>query len=142
MSAAVLGRSVGSRYSTQITTAHHSIIADEPAPEGDDLGPTPYELLLAALGSCTSMTLLMYARRKGWPLEEVQVELTHDRDHAVDCAGCEDKDLHVEVIRRQIRLLGPLSEDQRARLAEIAQRCPVHRTLTAAPRIEDVLEPA
>ena len=88
MSATVLGRSVGGRYTTQLTTSHHAIISDEPAPDGDDLGPTPYELLLSALGACTSMTLLMYARRKGWPLEDVHVELTHDRLHAADCADC------------------------------------------------------
>ncbi len=142
MPATVLGRSVGSRYTTQLTTSHHSIIADEPAPEGDDLGPTPYELLLSALGACTSMTLLMYARRKGWPLEEVQIELTHDRVHATDCVDCEEGDARVEVITRQIRLVGPLTEDQRARLGEMARRCPVHRTLSALPRIEDTIEPA
>lgn len=88
------------------------------------------------------MTLLMYARRKGWPLEEVQVELTHDRVYAADCADCEDGEPRVEVIRREIRLVGPLTVDQRARLAEMAQRCPVHRTLSVATRIEDVIEPA
>ncbi len=142
MATTVLGRSVGGRYTTQITTSHHQVIADEPAPEGDDLGPTPYELLLSALGACTSMTLLMYARRKGWPLEEVQVELTHDRVHARDCDDCEEGDVKLELIRRHIRLLGPLSSEQRDRLTEIARRCPVHRTLSAPPRIEDVIEPA
>ncbi len=82
MPATVLGRSVGNRFTTQLSTSNHAMIADEPAPDGDDLGPTPYELLLGALGACTSMTLLIYARRKDWPLEEVQVELTHDRVHA------------------------------------------------------------
>lgn len=137
MATTVLGRSVGQRYTTQLTSERHSIIADEPAPDGDDLGPTPYELLLAALGACTSMTLLMYARRKGWPLHEVQVELTHDRVHAQDCENCEDDGSRIEVIRRHVMLAGPLSLEQRERLREVAARCPVHRTLTAAPRIED-----
>ena len=139
--ATVFGRSVGDRYTAQITSDRHSVIADEPAPEGDDLGPSPYELLLAALGACTSMTLLMYARRKGWPLEQVQVqvqvELTHDRVHARDCEECEGEDGRVEVIRRSIVLEGDLDAEQRERLAEIATRCPVHKTLSAAPVIID-----
>jgi putative redox protein len=140
MATTVLGRSVGERYTTQIVTAHHAIVSDEPAPAGDDLGPTPYELLLAALGSCTSMTLLMYARRKGWPLHEVQMELTHDRVHAQDCEDCEDDGSapRIERIRRQIVLVGPLTAEQQARLHEIAERCPVQRTLNAPPRVEDV----
>ena len=135
--ATVFGRSVGERYITQITSDRHSVIADEPVPEGDDLGPSPYELLLAALGACTSMTLLMYARRKGWPLEQVQVELTHDRVHARDCEDCEGEEGRVEVIRRSIVLEGDLDAEQRQRLAEIATRCPVHKTLAAAPTIID-----
>jgi putative redox protein len=137
MATTVLGRSVGGRFTTQLTSDRHSIIADEPVPEGDDLGPSPYELLLSALGACTSMTLLMYARRKGWPLEQVQIELTHDRVHADDCADCEDDGSRIEVIRRQIVLIGALTEEQQARLHEIAERCPVHRTLASAVRIED-----
>lgn len=137
--AGVLLRSVGSRYTTQVTTEHHTVIADEAEPDGDDLGPTPYELLLAALGACTSMTLLMYARRLGWPLEEVQVELTHERQHARDCEDCEGDDTRLDVIHRRIRLEGQLSADQRGKLLEIAQRCPVHKTLVAAPEVLDEL---
>lgn len=137
--AEVLLRSVGSRYTTQVTTAHHSVIGDEPRPEGDDLGPTPYELLLAALGACTSMTLLMYARRKGWPLVEVQIELEHDRVHAEDCADCEGTEGRLQVIRRRIHLEGDLSPEQRQRLAEIARNCPVHKTLAAPPEVLDEL---
>jgi putative redox protein len=137
--ASVLLRSVGSRYVTQVTTEHHAFVADEPRPEGDDLGPDPYELLLGALGSCTSMTLLMYARRHGWSLEEVQIELTHGREHVSDRAGWDDQDSLMEVIHRRIHLAGALTGEQRARLLEIAQKCPVHRTLAAAPRVLDEL---
>jgi putative redox protein len=135
--ASVLLRSVGSRYTTQVTTQHHAVIADEPAPGGDDLGPTPYELLLAALGACTSMTMLMYARRLGWPLEQVQIELTHEREHAQDCEDCEDGSSRLEVIHRKIRLEGQLSTEQRAKLGEIARRCPVHKTLATPPEVRD-----
>jgi putative redox protein len=137
--ASVLLRSVGDRYTTQVTTQHHAVISDEPSPDGDDLGPTPYELLLAALGACTSMTLLMYARRLGWPLQNVQIELTHERRHAEDCEDCEDPGARLEVIRRSIRLEGDLTSEQRSRLAEIARKCPVHRTLVASPEVIDEL---
>lgn len=130
-------RSVGGRYSTRIEGEGHAFVADEPAPSGDDLGPSPYELLLAALGACTSMTLLMYARRNGWPLEQVHIELSHDRMHADDCAECEQEGGRVEVIRRSIRLEGDLNAEQRERLAYIATRCPVHKTLANPPTIID-----
>ena len=129
--------STGDRYTTRILSERHSLVADEPAPVGDDLGPNPYELLLAALGACTSMTLLMYARRTGWKLDRVHVELSHDRVHAKDCEECEQADGRVEVIRRHIRLEGDLNAEQRERLAYIATRCPVHKTLSAPPTIID-----
>ena len=129
--------STGDRYATRILGERHSIVADEPPPAGDDLGPNPYELLLAALGACTSMTLLMYARRAGWQLDRVEVELSHDRVHARDCEDCEQEDGRVELIRRQIRLEGDLNDEQRDRLAYIATRCPVHKTLTTPPTILD-----
>ena len=132
-------RSVGDRYTTQITTQHHSLVADEPPPAGEDMGPSPYELLLGALGSCTSMTLLMYARRRGWPLTEVRVELTHDRDYAQDCEDCEDQGARIEAIQRRIHLEGPLTDEQRERLLLAAAHCPVHKTLAAAPRVLDSL---
>lgn len=133
----VLLRSVGDRYVTQVTTERHALVVDEPRPDGDDLGPSPYELLLAALGACTSMTLRMYARRKGWPLTEVQIELTHEREHLRDCEDCDEDDRQLDRITRRIHLEGALSDEQRARLIEIAQRCPVHRTLMSAVEITD-----
>lgn len=137
MATTVVLRSVGERYTTQITTEHHALVADEPAPAGDDLGPTPYELLLGALGCCTSMTLLMYARRQGWPLHGVQLELSHQRDYAQDCEDCEDDGARLEAVVRRIHLDGPLSDEQRSRLMEIARRCPVGKTLESSLLIAD-----
>lgn len=119
-------------FAQEIVAGRHRISADEPATAGGtDTGPSPYDLLLAALGACTSMTLSMYARRKGWPLERVVVRLQHTRIHAEDCAECETKEGMLDRIEREIDLAGPLTEEQRGRLLEIANRCPVHRTLTA-----------
>lgn len=117
--------------------ARHLLRADEPADAGGaDLGPSPYQFLAAGLGACTSMTIRMYARRKDWPLEHVSVDVIHDRRHADDCADCPDKAAKIDVFHREIRLTGPLDTEQRARLMEIADRCPVHRTLTGTIRIE------
>ncbi|MEC3974149.1 OsmC family protein [Amycolatopsis sp. H20-H5] len=125
------------RYTQKITTATHELLADEAADVGgDDAGPNPYELLLSALGTCTAMTLRMYADRKGIPLTGTTVRLRHDRIHAKDCAECETGTGMLSRIRREIRLDGELDADQRARLMEIADRCPVHRTLTAEIVIE------
>ena len=131
-------------FAVTFTGEEHAFIADEPATYGgDDLGPTPYELLLAALGSCTAMTVGSYARRQGWPLERVIIRLTHDRVHADDCEGCEDPTSRIDRITREIGLTGALDDEQSARLTEIAAKCPVHRTLLSQPRIVDrVLEPA
>jgi putative redox protein len=127
------------RYTTHIQGLSHTILADEPAPYGDDLGPSPYELLLASLGACTSMTLQMYARRKGWPLEEVRITLMFDRVHAGDASACEEPETKIERISRNIELIGPLDDAQRKRLIEIAGKCPVHKTLLSKPTIEDHL---
>jgi putative redox protein len=118
-------------YTQQITIGHHGLVADEPRPIGDDAGPTPYDLLLAALGSCTSMTVRMYANRKGWQLERVQVTLRHSRIHAEDCANCETCSGLIDHIDRDLELAGDLDDTQRQRLLQIAERCPVHQTLTS-----------
>lgn len=117
-------------YRTEITASGHHLVADEPADVGGtDTGPTPYDLLVAGLGACTAMTLRMYADRKGWPLEEVAVSLSHQKIHAKDCESCDTESGRLDQIKRQIEVIGPLDADQRQRLMEIADRCPVHRTL-------------
>jgi putative redox protein len=132
----------GDGLTHEVVAQGHRLMADEPASAGGaNRGPTPYELLLAALGSCTSMTILLYARRKGWPVERVEITLAHGRDHARDCADCETKAGYIDTIAREIRLFGPLDDVQRARLLEIAQKCPVHRTLTSEVKIRDTLAP-
>jgi uncharacterized OsmC-like protein/fermentation-respiration switch protein FrsA (DUF1100 family) len=123
-------------YRTEVRARHHAWVADEPAAVGGaDTGPTPYELLAASLGVCTSMTLRMYADRKGWPLEEATVRLQHRRVHALDEEQCERRTPRLDQIERVVEVRGPLSPEQRARLMEIADRCPVHRTLEAGVRI-------
>ena len=111
--------------------AGHTFTTDEPiAAGGDDAGPDPYTLLLAALGSCISMTVNLYARRKQWPLESVTVRLRQNRIHSKDCKECL-QDGYVHRIERSVSFTGPLSDEQRARLQEIAHKCPVHQTLTS-----------
>jgi len=125
----------------EIRTGNHVFIADEPLEAGGtDEGPAPYELLLAALGACTAMTLQIYARRKQWPLEKVEVSLSHDRIYAHDCAECVTKEGKITRIDRYISLTGRLSDEQKSRLLEIAQQCPVHRTLTSEISIRDYLD--
>ena len=113
--------------------AEHMFITDEPlSAGGEDAGPDPYTLLLAALGSCISMTVTLYARRKQWPLERVTVRLRQQRIHAKDCVECQtETDTYVHRIERAVTFDGALSDEQRTRLAEIAHKCPVHKTLTS-----------
>ena len=128
----VVVRSTGQgRFTQEVLARHHRLLADEPKNvEGAlDLGPSPYEYLLAGLGACTSMTLRMYADRKGWPLEGVSVVLEHGRIHSEDCSDCDTKEGKVDEISRELTLSGPLDQAQRERLLEIADMCPVHRTL-------------
>ncbi len=118
------------RFCTEIKARNHHWLADEPlAVGGQDLGPTPYDLLLSALGACTAMTLRMYADRKKWPLDSIAVQLSHQKIHAEDCEGCQTESGKVDEIRRQIELSGDLSQEQREKLLEIADKCPVHRSL-------------
>jgi len=119
-----------SGFANSVWAGAHHLLADEPVNlGGTDTGPNPYEFLLAALGACTSMTLRMYADRKGWPLEGIRVHLAHGKIHAKDCGDCETKEGRIDRITRDIEVAGPLDDAQRARLLEIADRCPVHRTL-------------
>ena len=125
-----------SRYLQNIAVGPHVIRADEPNNSGgNDAGPNPYELLLAALGACTSITVRMYAERKQWPLQGVHVGLSYSRVHAEDCAECDTKVGIVDRIEVVISFTGDLSEDQQRRLLEIANKCPVHRTLVSQAQI-------
>jgi len=131
MASVIVRGGIGS-LEQEVLVGRHRLPADEPEGQGGhDAGPSPYDYLLAALGTCTSMTLALYARRKGWPVEGITVTLAHSRIHATDCAECETKDGHIDRIDREIGLAGPLTDEQRTRLLEIAERCPVHRTLTS-----------
>jgi putative redox protein len=122
-------------YTQRIAAGHHRLVSDQPRPIGDDAGPTPYDLLLAALGACTSMTVRMYADRKDRPLERVRVTLRHSRIHAKDCADCETSNGWVDHIDRDVELSGDLDDSQRQRLLHIAERCPVHQTLASEVHI-------
>jgi putative redox protein len=124
-------------FTQEVVAGSHRLIADEPVSTGGtDRGPSPYQFVLAALGSCTSMTIGMYARRKAWPLEHVSVRLSHQRKYIADCENCEKGQTLLTLIEREIVLTGPLSAEQRERLLEIANKCPVHRTLTSKIQID------
>ena len=119
-------------FTQEIAVGGHRLVVDEPrAFGGTDTGPSPYDLLISALGACTSMTVSLYARRKQWPLEAVTVRLRHSKIHAADCADCDTKDGKLDGIERDIELHGDLTGEQRAQLLEIANKCPVHKTLTS-----------
>ena len=128
----VVVRGSAAGFAQEIVAGPHRMAADEPVSVGGtETGPTPYDFLLAALGACTSITVGMYARRKGWPLEEVTVNLRHSKIHASDCAECETKEGMLDRIERNIHFAGSLTNEQRSKLLEIANKCPVHRTLTS-----------
>ncbi len=126
-------------FQQEIISGAHRLLADEPKNVGGlDSGLGPYDLLLAALGACTSMTLRLYADQKKLPLKRVEIRLRHDRIYAVDCAECETEEGQIDHIERVIALEGDLTAAQRARLMEIADKCPVHRTLTSEVDIRTV----
>lgn len=118
------------KFQQKITVGNHSFHADEPIDfGGSDTGPSPYDLLLASLGSCTSMTIKLYADYKGIPLERVEIEVQHSRDHVSDCTNCSNDENRIDVIDRAISLYGDLTPEQRKKLLEVADKCPVHKTL-------------
>jgi uncharacterized OsmC-like protein len=120
-----------------IDVRSHHLTADEPIDAGgSDLGPDPYELLLSALGACTAITVRMYAQRQGWPLESIEVALQHERIHAEDCAECATREGFLDKITKLITLRGPLDTEQRQRLMDVSERCPVQKTLQHEVHIE------
>lgn len=129
-------------YTTTLTAGNHELISDEPerVEGGKDKGPDPYDYLLMALGSCTVMTVKMYARRKEWPLEDIFVELKHNKRHDEDCLNCDDKNSKIDVIEKELVVKGDLSQKQVDRLLEIANKCPVNRTLLGDIKIEGSIE--
>jgi putative redox protein len=130
------------KFAQHVAAGPHQLRADEPlSVGGEDSGPGPYDLVMAGLGACTSMTLRLYAERKGWPLERVTVTLSHDKIHAEDCADCETKSGRLDRIDRRLLVEGALDDEQRARLLEIADKCPVHRTLESEVVVTTGLEP-
>ena len=132
----VVVRGSAAGFAQVIHAGRHRLAADEPVSAGGtDTGPSPYDLLLAALGACTSITVGMYARRKAWPLDEVTVHLRHSKIHAADCAECETREGMLDRIERDIHFNGSLTGEQRSKLLEIADKCPVHRTLTSEIKI-------
>jgi len=121
----------------RIDVRGHQLMADEPKDQGgNDAGPNPYELLLSALGSCTAITVRMYAQRKGWPLESIEVALQHERIHAEDCAECDTNQGFLDKITKSSSLRGPLDAEQRQRLMDVSERCPVQKTLQHEVHIE------
>ena len=133
----VVVRGSASAFLQEITSGQHRFRADEPASVGGtDSAPDPYDYLLAVLGACTSMTLGFYARKRKWPLEDVTVALRRTRMHAKDCADCETKEGLLDHIDVEIAMTGALTEEQRAALMAVAQKCPVHRTLKSEIKID------
>lgn len=130
------------KYTTTLTAGEHELIGDEPesVEGGKDKGPDPYDYLLMSLGSCTVMTIKMYVQHKDWPLEDVYMELRHNKRHAEDCDNCEDPKSKIDVIEKEVIVEGDLTDKQIERILEISQKCPVHRTLMQDIKIESSIE--
>lgn len=128
-------------FKTTLTAGQHELIADEPenVEGGQDQGPDPYDYLLMSLGSCTVMTVKMYARRKEWPLDDVFLELRHNKHHDEDCKNCEEKESKIDVIQKELIIEGDLSDEQLNKLLDISKKCPVHRTLLSDIKIESTI---
>lgn len=127
-------------FTSEVKTSDHHFQADEPiALGGNNQGPNPYELLLSSLGACTAITMKMYASRKEWALEKVVVELSYSKDYHEDCVSCENTNAKVDIIQRKIHIEGDLDEKQMERLMKIADKCPVHKTLTSETIIKTTL---
>ncbi|MEO1021176.1 MAG: OsmC family protein [Bacteroidota bacterium] len=128
-------------FKTTLTAGSHELISDEPVEVtgGKDQGPDPYDLLLMSLGTCTAMTMKMYARAKGWETGEIYIELRHHKDHAADCSNCEDPTSKIDKIEKEIIIKGALSKEQRDKLLEISKKCPVHRTLLNDIQIDSTI---
>lgn len=131
----------GDLLKTTLTAGEHELIGDEPdhVEGGSDAGPDPYDYLLMSLGSCTVMTVKLYAQRKEWPLEDMFLELRHYKSHKEDCENCDKPESRIDHIEKELILKGDLDDDQKKRLLEISQRCPVHRTLSGDIEIESSL---
>ena len=128
-------------YKTVMTAGNHELISDEPEKVGGkDLGPDPYDYLLMSLGSCSVITMRMYAERKEWPVEDIYIEIRHFKDHAEDCEDCDDPKARIDKIEKEIIIKGDLSNDQIERLLEISKKCPVHRTLLNDIEIKSTVE--
>ncbi len=128
-------------FKTTLTAGNHELLADEPrnVPGGNDQGSDPYDYLLMSLGSCTAMTVKMYARQKKWPLEDIFLEMRHSKRHAEDCANCEVPEAKIDVIEKELIIKGDLSQEQLDKLLEISKKCPVHKTLVGELEIESIL---
>lgn len=133
---------IGSKnYKTVLTAGNHEMVSDEPESKGGkDLGPDPYDYLLMSLGSCTVITMKMYAERKKWPVEDIFVELRHFKDHAEDCEECDDPKAKIDKIEKEITVQGELNQEQIDRLLEISKKCPVHKTLLGQMEIHSEIE--
>lgn len=130
-----------SNYKTVMTAGRHELVSDEPDHVGGkDLGPDPYDYLLMSLGSCTAITMRMYADRKKWPVEDIYVELRHHKAHAEDCEDCDDPKARIDQIEIDIIVKGDLDDDQLGRLLEISKKCPVHKTLLNKIEIDSTIE--